>query len=160
MWSSDQDMPHGPWQLIIRARTESELDRAIIIVSGRIAATVASPRLAKELGSVVTRSVARAAAGTGHDPASPGVSAERVVSALAVLADYEDICPTPYVFPWRHPHGPGVNVVVHGLGPDPLPWDESFDAVALAATRRLAALSEQGKELAELAGALLEQIAG
>ena len=66
MWSSGQDMPRGPWQLIIRARTEFELDRAIIIVSGRIAATVASHRLAKELGTVAARSVARAAAGTGQ----------------------------------------------------------------------------------------------
>lgn len=157
MWSSGQDMPRGPWQLIIRARTESEFDRAIIIVSGRIAATVASHRLAKELGTVAARSVARAAAGTGQGHASAGVSAERVVSALAALADYEDICPTPYVFPWRHPHGPGVTV--EGAGPDPLFWDESFDAVALAATRRLAALSEQGQELAESASHLLDRLA-
>jgi hypothetical protein len=82
------------------------------------------------------------------------------VSALAALADYEDICPTPYVFPWRHPHGPGVTVTVEGAGPDPLPWDESFDAVALAATRRLAALSDQGQELAESASLLLDRPAG
>jgi hypothetical protein len=159
MWSNDQDMPRGPWQLIIRARTESELDRAIIIIGGRIAATVSSPRLAKELAPLVARSVARAA-GTRQDPASPGVSAERVVSALAALADYEDICPTPYTFPHPHPHGAGVNVVIEGIGPDPLRWDESVDAVALAATRRLAALSEQGQEVAEAAGSLLKQVAG
>lgn len=158
MWSSDQDMPRGPWQLIIRARSESELDRAIIIVSGRIAATVASPRLADELGPVAARAVARAAAGTGQDPASTGVSPERVVSALAALADYEDICPTPYVFPFKHPHGPGPRG--EGSGPDPIPWDESFDAVALAATQRLAGLSKQGGGLAQSAGALLDRLAG
>ena len=109
---------------------------------------------------MVARSVARAAAGTHRDPASSGVSAERVLGALAALADYEDICPTPYTFPRPHPHGQGVNIVIEGLGPDPMPWDESFDAVALAATRRLAALSEQGQEVAEAAGSLLEQVAG
>lgn len=159
MWSIDQDMPRGPWPLIIHARTDAELNRAIIIVSGRIAATVASPRLAKELAPVVTRAVALAA-GAHLDPASPAVSADRVVGALAALADYEDICPTPYTFPHPHPHGPGVNVGVEHLGPDPMPWHESYDAVALAATRRLAALSDQGQEVAEAAGSLLKQVAG
>ena len=157
MWSDIQDMPHGPWQLIIHARTESELDRAIIIVSGRIAATVATPRLAKELEPVVARSVAHAAAGIGQQSGSTGVSAEKVVSALAVLADYEDICPTPYFFPFQGPHVPGPH---RTEGPDPSPWLESFDAVALAATQRLAGLSKQGQGLAESAGSLLKQLAG
>ena len=159
MWSSDQDMPRGPWQLIIRARTESELDRAIIIVSGRIAATVSSPRLAKELGPVVAHSVARAAGGTGTEPGSSGVSADKVVSALAALADYEDICPTPYRFPWQRPHVPGPHIA-EGAGPDPSPWDESFAAVALATTQRLAALTSQGKGLAQAAGGILDRLAG
>jgi len=156
MWSSDQDMPRGPWQLIIRARTESELDRAIIIVGGRIAATVASPELAEELGPVVARSVARAAGGATQGSSSPAVSADKVVRALAALADYEDICPTPYVFPFLGPHVPVHRI---GEGPDPMPWYESVDVVALAATQRLAALSSHGKGLAETAGGMLERLA-
>ena len=156
MLSIDQDVTREAWQFIIRARNEIELDRAIIIVSGRIAATVASPRLAKELEPVVARSVAHAAAGIGQQSASTGVSPEKVVSALAVLADYEDICPTPYS-PFHGPHVPGPH---RSEGPDPSPWRESFDAVALAATQRLAGLSKQGQALAESAGSLLQQIAG
>jgi hypothetical protein len=157
MLSIDQDVTREAWQFIIRARTETELDRAIIIVSGRIAATVSSPRLAKELAPVVARSVARAAGAPGQDPAPSGVSSEKVVRALAALADYEDICPSPYRFPWQGPHVPGPH---HSDGPDPLPWDESLDVVALATTQRLAALSSQGKGLAEAAGSMLERLAG
>jgi len=153
----DQDVAHEAWQFIIRARTETELDRAIIIVSGRIAATVASPHLAKEIGPVVARSVARAAAAPGQGEAASGVSSEKVVRALEVLADYEDICPSPYRFPWQGPHAPGPH---HSEGPDPMPWYESVDVVALATTQRLAALSSQGKGLAEAAGSLLERLAG
>jgi hypothetical protein len=150
-------MPRGPWQLIIRARTESELDRAIIIVSGRIAATVGSPRLSRELEPVVAHAVADSVASIGQRSAATGVSADKVVSALAVLADYEDICPTPYIFPFQGPHVPGPH---HTEGPDPMPWRESFDAAALAATQQLAALTTQGQGVAEAAGSLLKQIAG
>jgi len=157
MWSIDQDMPHGPWPLIIHARTEYEFERAVVLISGRIAGTVASPRLSEKLEPVVAHAVAHAAAGLGQQPTSTGVPAEKVVSALAVLADYEDMCPTPYFFPFQGPHVPGPH---HTEGPDPSPWRESYDAVALAATQRLAGLSKQGQGLSEAAGALLKQLAG
>ncbi len=161
MYSIDQDIPSGVWQLIIRARTESELDRAIIIVGGRIAATVSSHRLANELAPVAARAVARVVrTAEGAPAASSSISTDRVVGVLQLIADYEDRCPTPYLVPWRRPHGPGVHIVdPEGLGPDPLPWDESFNAVALATVTGLAALTEQGKELAQLSGQLLGRLA-
>jgi hypothetical protein len=95
MFDQDTDLSHIPWQLLIRARTVSEIDA---VVSSVVLARVA------EVASVeVTRKVAVAASeAAGASPER--ASAEQVVAALVAAADFDDwYCGTVPHRPWpRH----------------------------------------------------------
>jgi hypothetical protein len=81
MFDQDTDLSHIPWQLLIRARTVSEIDA---VVSSVVLARVA------EVASVeMTRKVA-VAASEAAGASSERASAEQVVAALVAAADFDD----------------------------------------------------------------------
>jgi hypothetical protein len=94
MFTDDTDLSHVPWQLLIRARTASEVDSLIAsVVLGRIA----------EIGSVETvrfvAEAAQAARGASTEPAT----AEQKLSALSAVADFDDwYCGNGPRRPWPH----------------------------------------------------------
>lgn len=94
MFLDDVDLSHVPWQLLIRARTVSEVDAVIAsVVLGRLA----------EVASVETvRRVAEAAQGArlgDSEPATP----EQKLSALSAVADFDDwYCGNGPRRPWPH----------------------------------------------------------
>jgi hypothetical protein len=92
MFDQDTDLSHIPWQLLIRARTVSEIDA---VVSSVVLARVA------EVASVeVTRKVA-VAASEAAGASSERASAEQVVAALVAAADFDDwYCGTVPHRPW------------------------------------------------------------
>jgi hypothetical protein len=152
MFSPDQDYSNYPYQLLIRARTQAEFARAVIIVASRIVATAASSRVSKELAPVVAKTVADLPVGRGAVP-----PATKVVSALQLEADFDDWwCGTPPRWPWPWP-GPWREE------PHPDPWRESglLDAVVLKAVNGLANLvPEIGSSLADTSMRLLKELAG
>ena len=95
MWSSD-DFPgasHVPWQLLIRARLQDEVDAALASAIVRAVADVGSQAQVVE--------VARAAhAGLATRPAGEPASAEQRIAAIDAAAEFDDFCGTPY------PHSP------------------------------------------------------
>jgi hypothetical protein len=94
MFLDDVDLRHVPWQLLIRARTVSEVDAVIAsVVLGRLA----------EVASVETvRRVAQAAQDArleGAEEATP----EQKLSALSAVADFDDwYCGNGPRRPWPH----------------------------------------------------------
>jgi hypothetical protein len=152
MFSPDQDYSNYPYQLLIRARTQAEFARAVIIVASRIVAAAASSRVSKELAPVVAKTVADLPVGRGAAP-----PAAEVVSALQLVADFDDWwCGTPPRWPWPWP-GPWKE------DPHPDPWRESglLDAAVLKAVNGLANLvPEIGGSLAGTSMRLLKESAG
>jgi hypothetical protein len=94
MFLDDADLSHVPWQLLIRARTTSEVDAVI--------ASVVLARLA-EVGSVeAIRAVAEAAHGARGASTEPA-TAEQRLSALSAVADFDDwFCGNGPRRPWPH----------------------------------------------------------
>jgi hypothetical protein len=162
VFSPDQDYSHEPYQLLIRARTQAQLERAIIIIASRIAAKAVSIRVSEKLAPVAAKTVARvalsASEATGRIGRAP--SATRVVSALQLVADFDDWCGTPWRKPWPWPWpGPWQEV----KDPHPDPWRESglFDVAVLKVVIGLAKLTpEVGGELAETSQGLLKEMVG
>ena len=162
MFSPDQDYSHEPYQLLIRARTQAQLERAIIIIASRIAAKAVSTRVSEKLAPVAAKTAARvalsASEATGRIGRAP--SATRVVSALQLVADFDDWCGTPWRRPWPWPWpGPWQEV----KEPHPDPWRESglFDVAVLKVVIGLAKLTpEVGGELAETSQGLLKEMVG
>jgi len=95
MWTSD-DFPgadHVPWQLLIRARYQYQVDAVIAAMVARAALQVA-PR------SVCTQ-VAKAAMEAMSFGGREEVPAERRIAMLETVADWDgELCPRP--FPWPH----------------------------------------------------------
>jgi hypothetical protein len=94
MITEDADLSHVPWQLLIRARTASEVDSLIAsVVLGRLA----------EVGSVDTvRLVAEAAQGVRGVATEPA-TAEQKLTALSAIADFDDwYCGNGPRRPWPH----------------------------------------------------------
>jgi hypothetical protein len=94
MFTEDADLSHVPWQLLIRARTASEVDSLIAsVVLGRLA----------EVGSVDTvRLVAEAAHGVRGVATEPA-TAEQKLTALSAIADFDDwYCGNGPRRPWPH----------------------------------------------------------
>lgn len=94
MFTEDADLSHVPWQLLIRARTASEVDSLIAsVVLGRLA----------EVGSVeVVRLVAEAAHGIRGAATEPA-TAEQKMTALSAVADFDDwYCGNGPRRPWPH----------------------------------------------------------
>jgi hypothetical protein len=162
MFSPDQDYSHEPYQLLIRARTHAQLERAIIIIASHIAEKAVSTRISEKLAPVAAKTAARvalsASEATGRIGRAP--SATSVVSALQLVADFDDWCGTPWRkhWPWPWP-GPWQEV----KEPHPDPWRESglFDAAVLKTVIGLAKLTpEVGIELAETSQSLLKEMVG
>jgi hypothetical protein len=94
MFLDDVDLSHIPWQLLIRARTVSEVDAVIAsVVLGRLA----------EVASVETvRRVAEAAQSARVDSSEPATPEQRL-SALSAVADFDDwYCGNGPRRPWPH----------------------------------------------------------
>jgi hypothetical protein len=94
MFTEDADLSHVPWQLLIRARTASEVDSLIAsVVLGRLT----------EVGSVETvRLVAEAAHGVRGAATEPA-TAEQKLTALSAVADFDDwYCGNGPRRPWPH----------------------------------------------------------
>jgi hypothetical protein len=97
MYGIDQDVPSGPWQLLIRARTEYEIDALIASVVVREVAAVGAEKAAIE----VARAANAALAGSkGAQPAEPAAR----VAAIDALADYEERCGNGRHWPGPRPH--------------------------------------------------------
>jgi hypothetical protein len=94
MFTEDTDLTHVPWQLLIRARTVSEVDAVISsVVLGRLAevASLESVRLVAE--------AAHAAQGASDEKAG----ADQKLSALTAVADFDDwYCGNGPRRPWPH----------------------------------------------------------
>jgi hypothetical protein len=98
MWDSEH-FPTGnvPWQLLIRARTASEIDAVVSsMVVARIS-EVASLDVARLVAGAATR-----AAGASQEKATPA----QMVAALSAAADFDEwYCGTPYPRHWPHRRG-------------------------------------------------------
>ena len=94
MYIDDTDLTHVPWQLLIRARTVSEVDSILSsVVLARLAevASVESVRLVAD--------AAHAARGASDEQAG----AEQKLSALSAIADFDDwYCGNGPRRPWPH----------------------------------------------------------
>src|SRR6476620_8095921 len=95
MWTSD-DFPgadHVPWQLLIRARYQYQVDAVIATMVARAALQVA-PR---SIGIQVAKAAMEAMSFEGREE----VPAERRIAMLETVADWDgELCPRP--FPWPH----------------------------------------------------------
>jgi hypothetical protein len=158
MFSSDQDYSQYPYQLLIRARTQAQFERAIIIIASRIATTAVSARVSEKLTKAAMKAASVVAfrdSGSGRAP-----SATSVVSALQLMADFDDWCGTRWPrWPWPWP-GPWPWQEVK---PSPDPWINSglIDAVALKTIISLAKLApEVGSELLDTSQAIAQELAG
>jgi len=114
MWTSD-DFPgadHVPWQLLIRARTQFEVDALVASQIVRAVSLLASEGVAKELAQTATKAVAASrVAHSGKESSNLGFS-------LSAFDDFEDWCGTRWPHWWGpKPHGGGLG----GPGdPDPI----------------------------------------
>jgi hypothetical protein len=97
MWSSD-DFPgasHVPWQLLIRARLQDEVDAALASTIVRAVADVGSQAQVVE--------VARAAhAGLASRPVGERASAQQRIAAIDAAAEFDDYCGNGYRWPIPH----------------------------------------------------------
>jgi hypothetical protein len=156
MLSDDQNPSDYPYQLLIRARTQTQFEQAIIVITSRIAATALSKSVSEKLIPVTVKTVNSVTLRETVSNRAP--AATSMISALQMLADFDD-CGTPWPFhrwphwpwPWPWPWQDGK--------PSPDPWANAglFDAAALKTINGLALLVPQvGKELAETCQALLK----
>ena len=134
MFSPDQDYSDAPYRLLIRARTQAELERAIIIVATHIAATAGSKHVSEKLAPVAAKTASSIVLSQSLGRSHKAINSGDVVSALKLVTDFDDWCGTPWHWPWPWP-GPDP-------GPDPRPWRESglFDVAVLEAVKGLAQL--------------------
>ena len=162
MYAPDQDISDVPYHILIRARTESQFNQAVLAISSRVAATMLSARASKELAPALTKAMANISLHEPRENREP--SADSVLTALHALADLDDWCgtpprpprwPWPWPWPWR---------IDDKLDPDPVPWRELgySDIIALKTITNLATLmpSEVGKDLAEISHSMIKEMAG
>lgn len=100
MWDVD-NFPGAdkvPWQLLIRARFEHEIDAVIASIVVHTVAQVASPKITESLAKASTSAIKR-----GRQE----LTADRQVGAMVAVADFDDWCGTvPFKWPPR-PKGYG-----------------------------------------------------
>ena len=140
MWDPEHfpGADHVPWQLLIRARFQYELDAVIASTIVRNIATLGSESLANEVGLAATKAVALSRASNGQD------TANRSESMMSVLAEFDDWCGTGW------PRWPGPRP--KGFDLDPL--------VIVLADRAIAVLRELGSDqLQKGLGKVLNEIA-
>ena len=154
MYTFDQCYNNVPYELLIRARTQVQFDRAIFAISSHIAATVLSAQVSEKLAPVIRKTIANITL-KDESEASRGLSATSIVAALHALADFDDYCGTPWRWWWprppRRPEPPE---------PWPIDWREFgyFDIVALKTINSLASLikGEVGQEVVNVSQSLIE----
>ena len=87
-----------PWQLLIRARYQYELDAVIASTIVRNIATLGSESLANKVGLAATKAVALSRESNGQDKAN------RSASTMSILAEFDDWCGTGWPrWPWPRP---------------------------------------------------------
>lgn len=152
MFSPDQDYKNSSYQLLIRARTQAQFEKAILAIVSRIAATAASPSASEKLTPSIAQAVSSITLRTSGEGRAP--SASNVVSALRILADFDDwwcgTPPRPWPWPWW----------TESSKPSPDPWGNFgyLDMAALKAITNLAKLvtPEVGKDLAETSQSMMD----
>jgi len=140
MWDPEHfpGADHVPWQLLIRARFQYELDAVIASTIVRNIASLGSESLANEVGLAATKAVALSRASNGQD------TANRSESMMSVLSEFDDWCGTGW------PRWPGPRP--KGFDLDPL--------VIVLADRAIAVLRELGSDqLQKGLGKVLNEIA-
>jgi hypothetical protein len=94
MFTDDTDLTKVPWQLLIRARTVSDVDAVL--------ASVVLNRLAEVGSTEAVHAIARAASqvgGAADEPATP----EQKLGALSAVAEFDDFyCGNGPRWPWPH----------------------------------------------------------
>jgi hypothetical protein len=127
-----------PWQLLIRARFQYELDAVVASTIVRNIATLGSENLANKVGLAATKAVALSRESNGHDKAN------RSESMMSMLAEFDDWCGTRWPrWPWPRPKSFDL---------DPL--------VIVVADRAIAVLRELGSDqLQKGLGEVLNEIA-
>ena len=150
------DYSDYPERFLIRARTQSQFERAIIIIASHIAATAVSARVSEKLVKVAKKSMVGVTLRDSKVESAP--SAANLVSALQLIADFDDWCGTrprrPWPWPWP---GPWQEK------PQPDPWINSgmIDAAALKTIIGLSKLvPEFGSELQDISKDFLKEMAG
>jgi hypothetical protein len=128
-----------PWQLLIRARYQYEVDAVIASTIVRNIAALGSDAMATKVALAGTKAVAMSRESNGVDKAN------RSESTMSVLADFDDWCGTRWPhWPWPRPKSVDL---------DPL--------VIVIADRALGVLRELGSDqLQQGLGEILGEIAG
>lgn len=158
MYSSDQDYSNLPYRLLIRARTQSQFEKAVITIASRIVTTAVSQGVAKKFKTPALQAIKSVSLRAGNGGKAPSPS--NVVSALQMCAELDDWCGTPWPrkpFPWPWPWPwPEPD-------PHPDPWFEMgmFDVAAMKAVVGLTKLvPEVGQELLDLSQNVLKELGG
>lgn len=123
MWDPENfpGADHVPWQLLIRARYQYEVDAVIASVILRNATVLGNETIAKELGAAAAKAVALSREVNGRKKVAKGGA------AYSVVAEFDDWCGT------RWPRWPG---------PGPRPRSEEVDPIVVVfADRALDALT-------------------
>lgn len=130
MWDPENfpGADHVPWQLLIRARYQYEVDAVIASVILRNAVALGNDAMAKELGAAASKAVALSREENGRKKVAKGGA------AYSVVAEFDDWCGTRWPrWPWPGPRPRGEEV-------DPIVVvfaDRALDALAAIASPQL-----------------------
>jgi len=173
-FSIDQDYNGYPYKVLIRARTQAQFERVVAILACEISVMAVSTMVSKALAPVATQTIAQATISERNKEEGQEVSANQVMSALSVLADFDEYCGNG-IFPWRWPiphfkqeFRPEPVPWIQKPSPDPwkpdpTPWIDSglLDVVVLNVVKDLAQMvPESCGALAEASHSLLKKLAG
>jgi hypothetical protein len=110
MWDPEHfpGADHVPWQLLIRARYQFEVDAVVASVIVRNITALGTANIADEVAVAATKAVAASREANGRKKVT------KVGAAMSIVGEFDDWCGTRWPRPWPWP-GPGPRF--EGLDP-------------------------------------------